>query len=464
MRQALIIFLLLVGCSAPASANRESIQDIFGEQGTLRRVLRVEAAIAQAQAKYGIVSQKAADEIHAKAQLGHLPLEEFRAEHARVHHRMVAVLNVWKRNLSPEAANAVHFGVTTVDVYDTVLAMQMRESLHRQLRTMRYVETHLMELAAKYRDTPMMGRTLGQHAMPITFGKKLGVWAAANRRNIKRTQELLGRIDHLAILKGAVGTYAGLGDEGVQVEAQMAKQLGFSAPEPADWHGMRDVVGEYGNVQALIARTYAAMGAEIFRLQMTDIGEVFEDRGASAVGSSTMPQKRNPGKSNALLHGGRMIPALGQVLLDDVANSFERDDTSRPNRAVGEIAVLADQNTRDALILLLRLQVNPQKMRKNMDRTGGLVMSQHVVLFLSPKLGREMAEEHVRMAAAKTLDTDISFRQALVSDPKLASQLRGYLDDLLDPTKTLGLSGVEVDRVLAQLRNDRASDPDWMQR
>lgn len=450
--------VLAGGQGAAAQAPARSIEDIFAPRHRNQLVLDVEAAIATAQAAEGVIPQAAAREIREKADIRHAPIEEVSREYARVRHRMVAILNVWKRSMSQTAADHVHFGVTTVDVYDTVLTLQIRESLHLLISDMREVEERLLQLASAHRDTPMIGRTLGQHALPITFGKKAAVWAAMNRRNIERLEAVLVRIERLGVLKGAVGTHLGLGPRGAAIERSVAKSLGLAEPDPADWHGVRDVYAEYALTLALTAKSFAAIGDEVFRLQMTDIDEVSEGLPDTAVGSSTMPHKTNPSRSEALIHHGRTIPRLAEVLLDDVVNAFERDNTSRPNDVAEEITLASADMLADAGALLQGLQVHEDQMRANLDRSGGLVMSQRIVLHLAGAIGRERAEEHVRAAAGKAARNGEGFRAALLADPVVGPLLERELDALLDPTTYLGLAGEQVDRTVAAIIKARLGD------
>lgn len=455
----LAIILMLFGADvAAAQTLPQSVEDLFTPEHQNQLVLEVEAAIAAAQAAEGVIPDAAAREIMDKANIRYTPVEEVRREYALVRHRMVAILNVWKRSMSKTAADYVHYGVTTVDVYDTVLTLQIRASIRHLIREMGVIEDQLLSLAEAHRDTPMIGRTLGQHALPITFGKKVAVWASVNRRNIERLEEVAARIERLGVLKGAVGTHLGLGPAGADIERRVARSLGLAEPDPADWHGARDVYAEYALVLALIAKSNAAIGEEIFRLQMTDIDEVSEGRPETAVGSSTMPHKANPSRSEALIHHGRTIPRLAEVLLDDVVNAFERDNTSRPNIVVEEITIAASDMLSDATVLLQRLEINEVKMRANLGRTGGLIMSQRIVLHLSNDIGRERAEEHVRVAAAIAAEGGASFRATLLADAVIGPLLADEIDSLLDPTTYLGLAGEQVDQTLAAIRNGRGSD------
>jgi len=441
------------------SAKPDTIERVFLPENRNQRILDIEAAIARAQAAHGVIPQSAADHISEKADVKYIPQEALAAEYKKTNHRMVALLNVWSEHLDAEAANYLHYGVTTVDIYDTVRVLQVRDSILRLIEDMREVELTLLRLAEQHRDTVMIGRTIGQHALPITFGKKVAVWAAQNRRNIERLKEVLARVESRGVLKGAVGTHLGLGPKGQLIERDVSKALGLSDPEPADWHGSRDVFAEYGQVLALISKSYGAMGAEIFRLMGTDIGELSERQPETNVGSSTMPHKRNPRMPERVMAHSRKIPRLAEILLDDVENTFERDNTSGPNRIVEEISLEAARMMRDTQKMIDVIVVDESRMLENVNLTDGMVMAQRLMLFLSETIARSEAEERVRQAAQTSLVTDMSFREALLNDPVLSTHLYDRIDVLLDPRGYLGLSAEQVDRTIEYITLRRKTDP-----
>lgn len=430
----------------------EDVEDVFTDEYRNELVMDVEAAFAQAQAQYGYISQDAANEIADTATIRYAPLADIADENGRVRHRMVALLNVWRRSLSNEASNALHRGVTTVDVYDTVRILQLRQTIALLRADLIEAEGRLIDLASEYRDTPMVGRTLGQHALPITFGKKVAVWAAANRRNINRLDAVSCRLGTLGVLRGAVGTHLGLGADGPAIERAAAQRLGLGPITPADWHGMRDVFGEFASVLAIMSRTQAHVGQEVFMLQMTDIGELHERRLSTVVSSSTMPHKINPSRSEQLMHAGRMIPALSTVLLDDIANFFERDNTSRPNRVLEDISLAAGEMTADFNTLLSRLVINSDKMRANLESTDGMVLAQRIVFAVEGVLGKTEAEERVSAAARMALEENIAFGEALLKDAELEPLLRDRMENLLNVDTYLGASAEQVDRTIELLQ------------
>lgn len=438
----------------------DSVEAVFDDDQTNQYVLDIEAALARAQAAHGAIPRNAADEITSKANIRFAPREEIAAENKIVHHRMVALINVWRRSIAAAARQYVHYGTTTVDIYDTALTLQLRRSALILIGRLREIETALIAMARDNQDAVMPGRTLGQHALPITFGKKVSTWLAENRRNIERLKRVLGELEQSAILKGAVGTYAGLGVHAIEIEKTFAKELGLPPPYPDDWHGSRDVYANYALTLALISKSFASIGQELFLLQSTDIGETDERRESGAVSSSSMAQKVNPNKSESLIQSGRAIPRLAEVVLDDVVNFFERDNTSEPNAVLEEISVKSEKNLTTARDLLGKLDVNRDVMRQNLDRTHGFIMAQRVAFALSATLGKEEADKRVHAIIHDAMQKKVAFRAALLGDP-IASKLLspGEIDTLLEPEGYLGLARAEVDAVIGHAEALRRTDP-----
>lgn len=281
----------------------------------------------------------------------------------------------------------------------------------------------MVKLADDHARTPMIGRTLGQHAQPITFGKKVSTWISEYSRHRQRIAELRARLRRSAILKGPVGNYSGLGEKAIEVEQSFAAELGLDSPYPADWNGTRDVIAEYGLVLGLIARSHQRIGQEMFLLQGTDIGEIRERLPQGTVGSSSMPHKRNPRLPERLVHAGRTIPRLAEVLNDDVVNLFERDNTSRMTPVIEEISVESVRAGRTLGLLLARIEIDAARMQENIDRTRGFAMSQRVSLALAEHMGRENAVALVKEVIAKAIAEDMSFIEALSAEQRVTRHI-----------------------------------------
>lgn len=464
------VAVVILASHAPATArdraqeladiDNDTVQAVFDVDRTNQYILDIEAALARAQAAHGAIPQAAAEEITRKADIRFAPSDQIARERKIVEHRMVALLNVWRQSLDASARQYVHFGATTVDIYDTALTLQLRRSTLIFIGYLRDIETILIKLAMSNQNTVMPGRTLGQHALPITFAKKVGTWLGANRRNIERLKTVLAELERAAILKGAVGTYAGLGDRAIEIEKSFANELGLKPPYPDDWHGTRDLQAQYALTLALISRSIGHIGQELFLLQMTDIGETREPRDANAASSSSLAQKVNPSKSEALIQASRAIPRLAEVVLDDVVNFFERDNTSGPNAVMMQISVNSEANLKTARRLLEQLEVDRDAMRRNLWRTQGFILAQRVAFALQPKLGKEEADKLVHVIVKKASDKGTDFRTALLADATTAGLLSANeIDTLLKPEGYLGRAQQSVEAVIAEVEKLRRTDP-----
>lgn len=443
-----------------AKAPPGTVAAVFSADQTNQYVMDVEAAMARAQAAHGAIPQSAADEITRKANTRFAPSDEIAKEREIVQHRMVALLNVWRRQLDPQARQFVHYGATTVDIYDTALALQLSRSSVLLIQDLRELEEIMFGLARSTLDAVMPGRTLGQHALPITFAKKVSTWIGENRRNIERLKQQHADLRRSAILKGAVGTYAGLGDQAIAIEQVFAKELGLAAPFADDWHGSRDVFASYAATLALISKSYARIGQELFLLQMTDIGETDEPRDPSSISSSSLAQKVNPKTSESLIHAGRVIPRLAEVMLEDVVNFFERDGTAGTAAVLEDISVKSERNVEAAKVLLRELHVNRDRMRANLSKSKGLIMAQRVVFALAAKLGMEEADKRVHDIIRGALQSGTDFRTALSADATVGQILSpADLDTLLKPEGYVGLAQQQVEAVIGQAEALRSSDP-----
>lgn len=456
LRAVLLALGALPGFLAPAAASACSpslVQNLFGYEARTQIILDVEAAMARAQAAHGVIPQNAADEITAKARVELIPQDRFDEAYDIARHRMVALLRVWRESLDDEGDQFVHFGATTVDIYGTATIIQISSSLEMLDQCLSESIATMAAMAEVQAATPMIGRTLGQHAQPITFGKKVSTWIDEYARHRERLSQLRARLRRSAILKGAVGNYSGLGESAIAVEESFAAELGFDAPYTADWNGTRDVLAEYGLVLGLIARSHQRIGQELFLLQSTDIGEVSEAQPRGVVGSSSMPHKRNPRAPEALVHAGRTIPRLGEVLGDDVVNLFERDNTSRMTSVIEEISVESVDAARTLNRLLAELEVDCAQMLANINRTRGFALSQRVAFALAEHMPREDAEALVKQVIANAIEVDSDFATALVAEPLVSRHLSPEtISAILDPTAIESPAIEQVGRTIAEIR------------
>ena len=450
-----VLPILLIFSISVTSDDKEDIAYIYSYDNTNQIVMNIEAALARAQASQGIIPEWAAEEITKKAEVRYMPKTEVDAENEFVRHRLVSRLNVWKRSLDNGAEEYLHYGATTVDIFDTVLVLQIKGSLGILIDDLIEIENLLLKLTKDNIETYMAGRTIGQHALPITFGKKTSTWLAENRRNIERLKAVEEKINRSVILKGAVGTYLGLGPKGIETELLMSQELGLGTPYIADWHGVRDVFAEYALTLALISKSFGRIGDELTLLQMTEIGETLENLGFKAIGSSTMPHKKNPRGPGNLVNFSRIIPRQSEIILDDMVNSFERDQP-RSDETLKDISITAELMTNTAIRLLNELEVNKDVMRENLNITNGLILSQRVTYFLADIIGKDTAESMIHDIAMKAIAENISLSDAIKND-KIASQYFTDQDlkNLLDPETYIGLAIEQVEIIINQIESNR---------
>ena len=450
-----LLSVLLIFSMSVVTDETKDIAYIYSYDNTNQIVMNIEAALARAQASQGIIPGWAAEEITKKAEVRYMPKTEVDAENEFVRHRLVSRLNVWKRSLDNGAEEYLHYGATTVDIFDTVLVLQIKASLGILIDDLIEIENLLLKLTKDNIETYMAGRTIGQHALPITFGKKTSTWLAENRRNIERLKAVEEKINRSVILKGAVGTYLGLGPKGIETELLMSQELGLGTPYIADWHGVRDVFAEYALTLALISKSFGRIGDELTLLQMTEIGETLENLGFKAIGSSTMPHKKNPRGPGNLVNFSRIIPRQSEIILDDMVNSFERDQP-RSDETLKDISITAELMTNTAIRLLNELEVNKDVMRKNLNITNGLILSQRVTYFLADIIGKDTAESLIHDIAMKAIAENISLSDAIKND-KTASQYFTDQDlkNLLDPETYIGLAIEQVEIIINQIESNK---------
>ncbi len=429
---------------------------VFDEQAMLQRWLDVEAALALEEAALGLIPRDAAEAIARAARVDALDLAAVKQGLGVTAHPLVPVLRALER-AAGEHGRWVHWGATTQDIMDTALVLQLRQAHGIVRRDVARLAEVLAELAARHRDTLMAGRTHAQPALPITLGFKVAGWVAELLRHADRLDQAAPRL-LVGQLAGGVGTLAGFGEAGEELQRRVMGRLGLGVPSIA-WHAARDAVTEFVTLLAMIGGGLARIAQEVIELSRPEIGELEEPFPAGKVGSSTMPHKRNPAHAERIVAIGRLLRGLAGTALETAVPLHERDMSA--GRAewvlVPEACCLASAALAWTLHVASGLRVRPDRMRENLDRLGGLLASEAVMLRLGETLGRNAAHEIVYEAAMQAHDGRWSFRDVLLADPRVAGTLpAGELDRVLDPARYTGRAGAFVDRVLAEARRLRA--------
>jgi 3-carboxy-cis,cis-muconate cycloisomerase len=350
-----------------------------------------------------------------------------------------------------DAGRFVHWGATTQDIIDTALVLQLREAFELIRQDLAGTEAALTDLARRHRDTPMAGRTHAQHALPITFGFKCALWLAPLQRHSARLARLRREI---AVVQfgGAVGTLASLGADGIRVMEALAAELGLATPRIA-WHVGRDGLAEAAAYLGLLTGSLGKIATDVALLMQAEVGEVAEPWQEGRGGSSTMPHKRNPIACEFILACAKNVRQLVPVMLDAMVQDHER--ATGPWHAewiaLPQAFALAAGALHHARAMLEGLVVDPERMRRNLDTTRGMISAEAVMMALAPQVGREEAHHLVAAACERALANDRHLLEELQADAAITAHLPPQrLALLLDPRNYTGLAGAFVDRVLAQ--------------
>ena len=424
------------------------MREVWSDRAMVQRWLDVEAALARAEARLGIIPEAAAKEISRKARVELLDLRAMREELDRARHPIMPLIRCFGRVCDPEAAEFIHWGATTQDILDTGLVLQLRSAHAIVTRDLAEIRGLLGTLARRHRDTIQAGRTHGQQALPITFGYKLAVWAAEVDRHAERLVQLGPRVFR-GQLAGGAGTLASVAERGLELQALFCEDLGLAVPEIA-WHTARDGMAEVVLVYALVGGTLAKVANEIIDLQRTELAEVEEPFHRGKVGSSTMPHKRNPSGCEHVVAAGRLLHATVAPALQCVVAAHERDKRSGATEqaVLPEAACLLAGMLHATRAILAGLHVYPERMRENVGRLDGLLVSEAVMLALARHIGRQQAHEVVYELCMDAVEGRVPLRRLLLEDPRVSRYLtEAEIDAALDPARYTGLAARFVDRV-----------------
>ncbi len=428
----------------------------FSDRARLQAMLDVEAALASAQAKLGIVPAEAARRISdcAKAEL--FDAAAIGAGTVAAGIPIVALVKALRVAVGAEAAPHVHLGATTQDVLDTALVLQLRAALETMRRRLDSVVAALCDLAEAHRATVMAGRTIGQQAVPITFGLKAAGWLAPLDRHRDRLDELSVRLLTVQF-GGAAGTLSALGDRGLEVMEALAAEVGL-APATMPWHAQRDAFAELASWLSLVSGSLGKMAGDVISLTQTEVAEVAETGDTAKGGSSTMPHKRNPMASVQIVAAARFNAALLSAAHQSLVHEHERATGGWHLEwlTLPQMVVTAAGALMNAERLVADLVVDPDRMRANIDGARGAVLAEAYSYALSSVMPRADAHARVRDAALTAAREGRALadvvREAVGDDIG-----EGALDwdRLAEPSNYLGEAGRIVDRVVARARARR---------
>lgn len=430
------------------------IRELYTIESRWQAWLDVEAALARAQAEIGMIPAEAAEQITATAYLDQLDRARIDEAFERTAHTLVPLVWELSRKVGDPNGGWVHWGATTQNIVesgDLLILHKVHGRLRAQLRTILF---DMAEMAEKTADMPMAGRTHGQHAVPVTFGFKVAGWIDQLLRMLERMDQAEPRI-FSAVLGGAAGTFASLGNDGRRVQEGLARELGMTSrnvPSRAIMDGLTENVLLMGMLAAVCSR----IGREVYEMMKTEFGEVEEPIPSGTVGSSTMPQKRNPKLTQDIVAYAAEIRSQVPLALEAVQTEHEADRTTHLMRSVAESrASIATGDMLARLVELMHgLELHPDRMRRNLELSGGLIMAEAVMLDLGRRIGRQHAHDVVYDAAQDTVNKKRSFSELLSEDPRVREHLKAEeIERLLDPATYTGLCAETARTTAVQVRD-----------
>ena len=392
---------------------------IWSEERRFETWLQVEIAAAEAMAEAGIIPRDAARDIREKAKFD---VARIAAIEETTQHDVIAFTTAVAEHVGP-SARWLHFGLTSSDVVDTAQAIQMREATDLLIKNVEGLLDAVRLRAEEHRRTPMMGRTHGVHAEPMTFGLKLALWYAELTRDLERLKRAR-IVVAVGKISGAVGTFAHLDPE---IEAQVCRRLGLEPAPVSSQVIQRDRHAELFMALAITAASLEKFALEIRGLQKTEIGEVEEPFGKGQKGSSAMPHKRNPVGCEQITGLARLLRANAMAALENVALWHERDIShSSVERVILPDSFIAlDHMLRRFTRIVRGMVVYADRMRENLERSRGVVFSGSVLLELARRgVSREQAYEWVQRNAMRSFHDKTDFKALLLADPDLTKVLK----------------------------------------
>ena len=434
----------------------EDVEKVFSDRACLQGMLDFEAALARAEGRAGVVPSSAAMAIAAKCKAELFDVAAL-SQSARLAGNvaipLVKALTALVAQSDKEAARYVHWGATSQDVIDTGTVLQLRQALKLIAADLDRLASGLAELATKHRSTIVAGRTWMQQALPTTFGFKVAGWLDAVHRHRGRLRETLQRVS-VVQFGGAVGTLAALGGRSQEIAQLLAEELRLGLPD-VPWHSHRDRIAEVATTLGLCVGALGKIARDISLQAQTEIGEVLEPGGAGRGGSSSMPHKRNPVTSAAVLSTAVRVPGLVSTMLAAMVQEEERGlgGWHAEWETLPEIVRLAAGAARQMAETVPHLEIDVARMRQNLELTHGLIYAEAVTMALSQKMGRSAAHQLVETACGQVLREKRHLRDLLAEDPQVKAQLAGTdLDALFDPRRYLGAAEAFVDQVVAAQR------------
>lgn len=428
----------------------KEIREIFSEEGRLRYLLKVEAALAKALGEAGVIPREAAEAVEKTALSDRVKLSRVKEIEARTRHDLVAVVEALAE-MCGDHGGYVHWGATSNDIIDTAWALMLRDALKIVEQRLAACIEVLMQLAEKHVNTIMPGRTHGQHASPITLGFKFAVYAAELARDLERLQELKKRLI-VGKLSGAVGTMAALGEKAFEVEKKFMEILGLKPAEITTQVVCRDRFAELILWCALTGSSLDRIATEIRNLQRTEILEVAEGFEREQIGSSAMPHKQNPIDCEKISGLAKVLRGFTTPALENIPLWHERDLTNSSSErfAIPLSVIILEEMLKTMERVLGDLRIYPENMARNLELSKGMIFSEVLTMALA-RGGMSRLEAHrlVRELSLKAIKEDKHLREVAMEDPRISSILpKEEIDEVFEAEKQLSNVPKLVERAL----------------
>ena len=430
----------------------DAMRHIWSDENRTQKYLDIERALAVVQGRLGLIPQEAADEIVSHCTLEQIDMDQLRAQTERIGYPILGVVSQLNGLCRDKLGEYCHWGATTQDITDTATVLQIREGLDLVEKDLAAIAQAMAKLAREHRLTPMIGRSNLQQAIPVTFGYKMAGLLSAIQRHQQRLAQLRERV-LVGEFAGAAGTLASLQTGAMETQAGLCAELGLAQPVIA-WHTIRDNIAEVGAFLGLVGGTLGKLSMDVKLMMQTEVGEVFEPFAHGRGSSSTMPQKRNP-ISSCYIHAAiSVVRQHSAALMEAMVADHERSTGPWQIEwiVLPEAFCLMAGALKQSLFVLEGLEVDAAAMLRNIEMTGGLVMSEAVMMGLGSYIGREVAHDLVYDLCRESLAKKVPLLELLAAHPEVARHLdRPSLERMLDPANYLGQSGLMVDRVLARM-------------
>ena len=432
---------------------------IFKEQKKIDYQLEIEGAVAVSQSEIGMIPKSVAKNINLIAKSGKITAKRIKQLEAKSDHDTAALVEALSEKCKPDARPWIHYGLTSNDLVDTSTSMQMKDTLSIVQPKVGKLAIILAKSAVRYKDFPAVGRTHGQHASIISFGLKFANWAAEMSKHVERIEEIKKRILICKTL-GVVGTGSLMGSKALEVQNRVAKKLGLYPAEVATQIIPRERYAEYVFQLALIGSTLEKIAIEIRNLQRTEIDEVSEHFKKGQMGSSAIPVKRNPTKSERISSLSKLVRSQVHTSFENIPHWHERDLSNSANErfTIPMCTILLDEMVETMIKVIQNLHINTKKVKQNLYVTKGQIFSEFLLQALIKKgIPRFKAYRDVQRLAFEAQDKDIEYIDAVRKDKKIFSNLtEKEIKSIFTPENHLGVSSKIITNVMKSVRKNNS--------